>query len=266
MAGTILVRECLRRASKLLGDISPQFQRHPEQELVDFLNDAALAIVKFLPSSASRVDAIKLKPGTRQSIETIAAIDCKPGDGSTPAAPVLGMTVLGGAMRNMGADGATPGRVIRITDRKILDAQDPDWHLAARAGTVVKSMMFDPLTPRYFYVTPPVHASTAVWIELPYNAQPVKVPNTGTPGSEAYLADGGSTVVIPISDEYIDDLTNYVVARANMKETEWADANKATYFAGLFLNSLNGKVTALTGTNPNLKRLPFAPEPVGAAS
>ena len=27
------------------------------------------------------IDAIKLKAGTRQSIETIAALDCKPGDG-----------------------------------------------------------------------------------------------------------------------------------------------------------------------------------------
>ena len=51
-----------------------------------------------------------------------------------------------------------------------------------------------------------------------------------------------------------------------MKDAEWADGNKATYFANLFLGSLNAKVQVLTGTNPNLKRLPMAPEPIGAAA
>jgi len=265
MAGTILVREALRRASKLLGDITPQFQRHPEQECVDFLNDAAMAVVKFLPAAGSRLDAVRLLPGTRQSIESIAASYCKPGDGSTPTAPILGINLLG-VVRNMGADGLTPGRTVRVVDRKMLDAQDPDWHLSTRASTAIKSFAFDPQMPRYFYTTPPVHASTQVWVELAYNAQPQKVPNTGTPGAELYLSDGASTATIPLPDEFIDDIVNYIVARCNMKDQEWADANKAAYFANQFLSSLNGKVMALTGANPNLKLLPFAPEPIGAAA
>ena len=69
-----------------------------------------------------------------------------------------------------------------------------------------------------------------------------------------------------MSDEYIDDLVNYIVARANMKPVEWADGNKAAYFTSLFTGSLNAKVVAVTGNNPNLTRLPFAPEPVGRAN
>jgi hypothetical protein len=72
--------------------------------------------------------------------------------------------------------------------------------------------------------------------------------------------------LIQVRDEFIDDLVNYVVARANMKDAEWADANKAQFFQSMFLGSLNAKVAAITGSNPNLKRLPFAPEPIGAAS
>jgi hypothetical protein len=266
MAATILVREALRRASYLLGDLSPaQFQRHRESECVDFLNDGALAIVKYLPIAGSRVDAIKLKPGTLQSIETIAAADCKPGDGTTPAVPILGISLLR-VSRNMGANGTTPGRAIRIVDQKTLDAVDADWHSASKAATAVANFVADPSTPRYFYVTPPAHASTAVWVELAYTAQPLRVPNTGAPGSEIYLAGGASTATIPLPDEYIDDLVNYVVARASMVESEWADSSKAQTFAGMFLASLNGKVAAITGSNPNLKRLPFAPEPVGAAA
>lgn len=263
MAGTILVREALRRASFLLSDLTPaQFQRWGQRECVDFLNDAALAIVKFLPTAGSRLDAVKLKPGTRQSIETIAAADCKPGDGLAPAGPILGLNFLH-ATRNMGADGQTPGRAVRIVDRKMLDAQDPDWHLASRAKTVVSSIAYDPLLPRYFSVTPPVHATTPVWLEFAYNAQPIKVPNAG---GEDYTATGTGGPVIPLADEHIDDLVNYLVARSNMNDSEWADANKATFFANLFLTSLNGKVAAVTGTNPNIKRLPFAPQSIGGAT
>lgn len=265
MPGTILVREALRRVSKLLQDSSPQFNKFPEQELVDALNDGHLAIAKFLPSAASRNDAIKLRPGTLQSIESIAAVDCKPGDGSTPAQPVLGTSMLG-VSRNMGADGLTAGRVINITDQKTLDLQDPDWHLMSRMATVIRSYTYNPLTPLYFNVFPPVHSTTAVWAQVQFNAQPLRIPNTGTPGSELYAADGASAETIKVRDEFIDDLVNYVVARANMKDAEWADANKASFFTNLWLGSMNAKVTAMTGTNPNLKRLPFAPEPIGAAS
>lgn len=265
MPGTILVREALRRVSTLLQDISPQWVNYPEQQAVDALNDAHLAIAKFLPSACSRIDSVKLAPGTLQSIETIQAANCKPGDGSVPSQPIYGVQVLG-LRNNMGADGLTPGKVIRMVSMKDLDSEDPDWHLASRAKTEVRVFMFDPVTPMYFEVSPPVHASTPVWVRLAYNAQPLKIPNTGTPGSELYSADGASTETIKIRDEFIEDLVNYVVARANMKDAEWADGNKAVAFANMFLGSLNAKVTALTGTNPNLKRLPFAPEPVGAAS
>lgn len=266
MAGTILVREALRRASHLLGDLSPaQFQRWRETELVDFLNDAALAIVTYLHPAGARLDTIKLRPGALQSIESIAALDCKPADGTTPAVPVLGISFLN-ATRNRGSTGLVNGRALRIVDRKMLDITDPSWHADERAAVEVSGYMTDPTLPLYFWVTPPVPADTTVWIEIAQVAQPLKVPNTGTPGSELYLASGASTAKIPLPDIYVDDLVNYVVARANMNHSDWADADKASYFTQLFSASLNAKVAAWSGTNPNLKRLPFAPEPMGRAA
>ncbi|WP_230685326.1 DUF6682 family protein, partial [Streptococcus pneumoniae] len=103
----------------------------------------------------------------------------------------------------------------------------------------IQCFTFNPQLPLYFYVTPPVHASTQVWAQVQYNAQPLSIPNTGAPSSELYLADGSKSELIKVRDEFIDDLVNYVVARANMKEAEWADGNKATYFTNLFLGSLN---------------------------
>lgn len=254
MPGTILVREALSRAAVLLNDASPVlFNRFPQASLIGYLNDAGLAIVKFLPSAGSCQCAIKLRPGSAQSIETIAPADAQP----TPPAPIKGLTLLR-VVCNMGSDGVTEGRAVRLVDQRTLDAVSPDWRLAANAKATVTSVCFDPQVPREFAVTPPVPATGSVWVRAMFVAQPVKLT------AASYLAD--AVTVIPLPDEHIDDLVNYIVARANMIDSEWADANKAAFFSGLFLNSLNGKVASASGSNPNLKKLPFAPQPLGAAA
>jgi hypothetical protein len=266
MPGTILVKDAIWRISGLLQDVAPQFQRWPETEVVNWLNDAQLAVTKFLPAACSRVDAIKLKAGTLQTIESIAAADCKPGDGSTPTVPILGTQLLD-VICNMGSDGLTAGRSIRLISdgREVMDSQTPTWH--SISATSVTNFMFDPRTPRYFHVTPGVPANPAVWVRAAFTAQPIPIPNTGSAGSELYLREGASTTKISIADEYIDDLVNYVCARAFMKNAQFAGSGpNAQAYTALFTSSLNAKVTALTGNNPNLQRLPFAPEPIGQAS
>lgn len=267
MAGTILVKEVIRRISSLMQDDNPQFARHSEREIVDFLNDAQRAIFKYLPAACSRIDALKLAPGTLQSIESIPAANCKPGDGSAPAAPIIGSMLLD-VLCNMGAAGTTPGKSIRpITDgRELLDSVDPLWHTAT--DTTVLGFVFDPRMPRYFHVTPGVSSSTAVWVRAAYIAQPLVIPNTGTPGSEVYAIGGGSTVAITVHDEHVDDLVNYVCARLLMKNAQYSAATgmNAQAYAALFTGSINAKAVAITGYNPNLQHLPFAPSPLGVAS
>ena len=263
MAGTIKVKDAIWRISSLLQDVSPQFMRWPEMEIVNWLNDAQLAISKFLPAANSRVDSIKLRPGTMQSIESIAALDCKPGDGSVPASAILGTQVLD-VLCNMGSDGETPGNSIRLVSdgREVLDSQKPNWN--SITGDHVKSYMFDPRFPRYFTVFPGVIDG---WARVAYVAQPAFIPNTGIPGAELYLVDGASTALVSVSDEHIDDLVNYVCARAFMKNAQFAaNSPNAQAYTAMFINSINSKVSALTGNNPNLQRLPFAPDPIGQAS
>lgn len=263
MARTVTVKEVMWRISVQLQDTVPQFTRWPERETVMWLDDAQMAVWKFLPLSASRIDAIKLKPGTLQSIESIAAADCKPGDGSTPSAPILGTQLLR-LLNDMGADGLTPGNAIRLVSRDMMDAQSPTWRTVARSP--VECFMFDPDTPRYFEVTPGVPASPERWVRIAYTAQPAKIPNTGGMGTELYKIGDANTTLISVHDENVDDLVNYVCARAFMRNSQNAgDPNKVAMYSGLFLNSLNAKVAAVTGNNPNLKTLPFAPQPVGQA-
>jgi hypothetical protein len=252
---SIKVKDALFRVSTQLQDIAPQFTRWTERELVTWLNDGQKAIAKYLPASCTRVDAFKLKPGTKQSIELIAAADVKPGDGSAAAA-VYG-NYLNDVIRNMGADGLTAGRAVRVISREVLDSQNPDWHTNVGNGRV-DQFIFDPRAPKNFYVTPAV-GPTATWVEISYLANPVEIPNTGTIPAPLYGADGNSAAVISIDDKYIDDLVNYVLARAYMKDADFATSQpNAGAYSSMFTGSLNAQVTALTGNNPNLSALPFS--------
>ncbi|MEO8296346.1 MAG: DUF6682 family protein [Burkholderiales bacterium] len=251
MASSILVRDAIFRVSSQLHDISPQFTRWTQRELVSWLNDGQKAIAKYMPASCTRVDVIKLTPGTKQSIESIQSANIKPGDGSA-AANVFGH-FLQAVMRNMGADGTSAGRAIRLVDREVLDVNSPDWHSVA--DPVVSQWIFDPRFPKVFYVSPGVPATPAVWVEVSFLANPVEVLTSGS-----YGMDGSDTTKISVDDKYIDDLVNYILARAYMKDAEFAgNANMAAAHTSMFTGSINAQVAALTGINPNLQSLPLNP-------
>lgn len=251
MAAITLVKDVLYRVSVQLHDINPQFNRWTSRELVSWLNDGQRAIAKYVPTSCSRVDAVKLKPGTKQSIDIVAADSIVPGDGSSA------VTVQGNALqsvgRNMGTDGQTPGKAIRITDRETLDVNDPNWHTAT--ASVVSQYVFDPRTPKLFYVSPGVPANVNVWAEISWLVDPAEINVSGS-----YAWDGNSTTTISIDDKFTDDIVNYIIARAFMKDAEvGANANMAAAHSQAFVTSINAQAVAITGVNPNLRTLPFAP-------
>lgn len=253
------VKDVLFRVSTQLQDTAPQFTTWTERELVDWLNDAQKAIAKYVPYSCIRSDVIKLKTGTKQSIESIAAVDIIPGDGST-AALVRG-TFLEGIVRNMGADGLTPGVAVSLISRDMLDACNPSWHSAATKSRV-DEYTFDVKTPKIFYVSPPI-GTIPTWVEVNYLADPTVIAYAGT---TLYGMDGSSTVTITVDDKYVDDLVNYVLARAQMIDSDIASPISGTSYMTMFLNSINAQVRALTGQSPNLQNLPFAPNNPATAS
>lgn len=256
MAGTTLVRDVLYRCSTQLHDLAPQFTRWTERELVAWLNDGQRAIAKYMPYACSRVDALRLVTGTKQSIETITFDRVINGDGSAPAA-VRGASLLN-IRRNLGADGLTPGLAMRIVAGEVLDSVYPGWHM--RTGTPTQ-YVFDPQTPKVFYVSPGVAFSSTIWVEAAYLASPNELVS-----ADLFGMDGSSTTPISIDDKYVDDLVNYILARAYMKDAEFAaDGGLAQAHSAQFIASINAQVAALTGVNPNLQRLPFNPNLPGAA-
>lgn len=251
MASSILVKDALYRVSVQLHDTDPQFERWTQRELVSALNDGQRAIAKYIPSSCARVDAVKLVSGTKQSIEKILAASIKPGDGSI-ATDVLGH-YLQSVVRNMGADGLTPGNAIRITDRETLDLNTPDWH--TKTGSAVRQYTFDPRTPKIFYVSPGVPTAANLWVEISFLSNPVEIATSGD-----YGMNSSDTTKISIDDKYLDDLVNYTLARAYLKDAEFANNEQlANTAAQLFIGSINAQAAALTGVNPNLRALPFNP-------
>ncbi len=258
MLSSTLVKDFLFRTSTQLLDLAPQFERWGEIELVDAVNDGQRVIAKLLPHTCSRVDTVRLVPGTRQGIALIRAADILPGDGSA-AVDAYGQMLLG-VHRNMGGDGLTPGSTLRIVDRDVLDSTQPDWH--TKAGTP-REYTYDPRTPKVFYVSPGVPATGNTWVEISFVADPTPVPNTGG----LFAKSGNSTIKLSIDDRNVDDLFYYVMARANLKEAEYGgNANLAASYTQLFVNSMNGQVAAVTGVNPNLKNLPMNPGAPASAS
>ena len=249
-----LVCDFLWSVSVTLIDTAPQFRRWGERELLGYVTDGQRALAKYLPRVATRIDTIRLAAGTRQSIRKIQAASVKPGDGMAPF-DMEGKQLVG-LVRNMGADGLTPGAVISPIERQVLDGTDRLWH--ASTGTAVDHLIFDPRLQTEFYVYPGVGTSP-VWVEAMFAISPPAIPDPATDGE--YAKGGTSTVSLYVGDEYIDELRAYVLARAYSKDAENpASAQLAAAYGAAFLTSLNLMVQAATGNNPNLTMLPFAPE------
>lgn len=265
--GTVTVREVLRQVSALLLDADPQFERYAQVDAVDAVNEAQRVIFTYLPTACSRIDTWRLQAGSVHRIDSIAAADLRPGDGSTPTEPLV-CSMLLDIFNNMGTDGVTVGRVIRpLTDgREAIDTLDPLWHSQADA-THVLNFLYDPRVPLQFMTYPPVPAGR-LWVRGSLVSSPRRIPNVGEAGYATYATSGSNPLTLGVPDDCSVDVVNYVAARLLMKNAEFSAATGMTpeKYAALFMGSINAKSQALLGYNPNLKALPLSPEPIGAAS
>lgn len=207
--------------------------RWPRDELLGYLNDGQREVVLLRPE-ASVTNASK--PLTANSSKQ-----------TLPADAVMLIDVL----RNMGTNGTTPGRVIRIVSREILDAQYPTWHADANVNGDIRHFTYDPRDPKTFYVYPKAPA-TALQVELVYASSPIATDDTGA--------------VIGIDDIYANSLVDYVLYRAYSKDAEYAQNSQlAVAYYSAFANALGVKTNTDLQRNPNMNTLPFNPNVPGAA-
>lgn len=259
----LLVKHLLWRVSSTLMDNRPQFKRYAERDMVIALQAGVRALCKYLPHAGARTIAMRLQPGSLQSVAKIPAARVKTYDGSDPWEVFA--TGIFDVIRNMGANGVTPGRAITIAERGRLDRIDPLWH--SKSGEVVRQFTYNPQDPTSFYVAPAVPAAPEVWVDVSLPAPPKPVTAGNAPGSERYAYSGSNTDLVGLDDQYEDELWNYCCAYLLMSEAKAQGAlTRASMHIQAFNASINSMAQQATGHNPNLKALPFAPEPAGAAS
>lgn len=214
----MLASKIIDRVAELYGDES--HATITSASLIEWLNDALRALVSVRPDVSTSTSNHLLVPGTRQQIS------------GTNDLRVL--TVI----RNMGAAGTAPGMGIQYFDRSDMDAFNPNWH-ADTASTVVTGYTFDQETPKEYYVTPPVHATTPVYVMLVKSVSPGTITAT--------------TDTVAVDDIYVPAIIEWVCYRAFSRDSEetpnWA---KAARCFSSFFNLLQVKMQADMATNPKL--------------
>lgn len=211
----ITVNQVLSRVSQVLQDTDNI--RWPvlasgniPAELVDWLNDGCREVVMYKPDANSIDENLALVSGTKQML---------------PADAIRLLDVP----RNMGSGGTTPGRAIRLINRKILDDQNPNWHSMTASQSIIhymvnenspKDLTENKLT---FYVYPP--ASVPTYVEIVYS----KTPAIAVAGNAA----------LPINEIYANAVINYILFRALSKDAEYAaNPQQAAAYYQLFFNEM----------------------------
>lgn len=207
---TVTAQTIADRAELLLQDESNV--RWTASELLRWINDGQREIFVHRRDASSRVLAVALVAGTKQTL---------PSDG----------VLLLDVKRNAGAAGTTFGAPVRRTSMDLMDAVSPSWHTATASATI-KNFMYDTRTPTVYYVYPP--AATPTYVELEYAANPAAL---------SALSD-----VIGVADDYANALLDYVLFRANAKDHEDANAMaRATAHRALFDAVIGNKTAADAG-------------------
>jgi len=193
---TITAQEVVDEARYLLQDVTTGGVRWVDAEMLIWMNAALREVALYKPDAATVTEAVLLVAGTKQGI------------------PAGGIHLISIA-RNMGSAGDTPGKAIRIVEREIMDAQNPDWHTDTE-NVVVKHYMFDKQDPLNYYVYPQQPVTTPEYVEISYASIPT------------VLTDLSDTISVP--DIFANALRSYIMVLALSKDSTYTkngvDANQ----------------------------------------
>lgn len=195
--------DLINRVSVTLQD--PTFVRWPQQELLNYLNDAQRQIVLFRPDARTVNSSFSCAASAKQSL---------PAD----------------ALRLINVTRNVAGRAITKVSRAIMDVQLPDWYETTIATGGVRHFLYDPADPKTFYVYPKPSAGTT--IEIVYSTAPADIIISN------FTTD---TQVIGLDDVYANAIMDYMMYRSYQKDSEFANANRAMIYLNSFQNALGVK-------------------------
>jgi hypothetical protein len=227
--GTITAQTIINQAAVQLLDLSNV--RWTRAELLDWINAGQKQIVILSPNATNKTSVYKLVAGTRQVI---------PSDGWT----------LLDVIRNMGTNGTTPGRTIRVVSEELMDNFDVNWH-ASQSATTVRNVIFNQQDQTVFYVYPPNNGNG--YIQINYSPVPPTI-----------LLE---TETISLNDIFMPVLLDYVLYRACSKDAEYAPGLQlAAGYLQTFLASMQAKSTSELSNSPNNKLGPLTVTTPGSQS
>lgn len=172
-----------------VGSVIDQFERKildednedfSEDDNIGVFNNVIRTMILYVPRLHSKTLATLLAPGVLQFL------------------PASGIELVDIPL-NMGDDGATPGIPPRETTLKIFNDVYPQWASDPEAA-VVEHYMKDDNEERRYYVYPPVHSSTQVYVLIQMSTLPTPI---------TYDVSGDwKLLTIPVEDQYIDAIHN----------------------------------------------------------
>lgn len=183
-------------------------------ELLRWIDLGQKTIIMLRPDANAVGQNIPLIAGTRQTLPT-------------------GGLVLLDIARNMGADGATPGRPVRLVQREMLDL-NPTWH-SDTPSAYVTNYTYDERIPDEFWVYPPATAGIHVFGTV-----------SMTPSAVDDVTDDLSVGVL-----FEGALMDYMLFRAFSKEDEVGNQQRAVSHFQAFALAIGEEAKAKIMKSPN---------------
>ncbi len=208
--------EIPRLLDRLRNDLhDPTGMRYSLPILLQFISDAQRAVVLCRPDANAVVESVRLLEGsTRQTL------------------PEGGVRFLG-VIRNMGGDGETPGRAVRVASLESFNLVSANWHRAASADEIYDYAP-DEVTPTVFWVSPA--PGPDVWVEIKYSAAPDDV------------SAEGNLSILPVFSEPVRE---YALYRAYARNDASVDfQGRAALHLQRFFSLLGQEAQARLTTSP----------------
>lgn len=213
--GLILASAIFSKASELLTDTGNGNWTVPD--LLGWLNSGQREIVVWKPNACTKNESVLMVAGSKQAL---------------PAAGLVLIDVI----RNMGADGATPGNAVTGIGRDVLDTVLPGWH-SSSSSAAAKKFVYDVRDPKNYYLYPPQPANTTQRLEIIYSVTPVDLTS--------------QTQAIAVDDIYEGCLINYILYRAHSRNDGSAGGTEqAVLHFQAFQSALGVKLKGETGFKP----------------
>lgn len=191
--------------------------RWTTDELIEWFNDAMVAMINANPAAGERDATLTLMEGARQElvdkISQLMSITC-----------------------NIGADGM-PGRAISRTDLSLMSLSAPEWQSGKKSSTV-RQYMYEDRMPGVFYVYPPAVEGTKIRASMTAIPEPITSPDDP----------------VPIRPEYADALVNYIAYRCLSKDSEFSNGQTAAAFYSAFQTAMGQEADGAANTSPNRNR------------